>query len=140
MLAGLLLYVSGRELAERDALKGILLMLIGLGAGAALGALCKRNAVLIIPFALCIELFFFKVQHLADDKRRLLVRVRAVILLLPLLLAAAYIGYKWDWLQDTYTIRLFSMEERLLTEARILFFYVGLMLLPHIESDVLISR
>ena len=38
----------------------------------------------------------------------------------------------WDWVHRTYIIRSFDLEERVLTQTRMLFFYLSLLALPHV--------
>ena len=54
---------------------------------------------------------------------------------LPLALSVAYLlSPLGDWLWAGYGLRSFSLAERLLTEGRVLWFYLGLILFPRLEA------
>lgn len=57
---------------------------------------------------------------------------------LAALLAAIVLGMLyhlgWDWLRDAYLMRPFTLAERLMTEARVLWFYAGQIVIPEFED------
>ncbi|MCB1742610.1 MAG: hypothetical protein KDK91_19705 [Gammaproteobacteria bacterium] len=131
VLAGLIVYVAGRERLGARPNLGAAMMVGGLLGGLALGALCKSNAVLILGYAAAIELFFYSARDLSRPARTRLRLVQLVLMLLPALAALALVVFEWDYFVRGYVIRDFDLQQRLFTEMRVLFFYLGLMLLPH---------
>lgn len=129
-LAGLLLFMHGRQRVERGVSGGLRLMLVGVIGGAGLGVLCKENAALLPVYALVLELTCFSPSNL-DRTHRLRIRLFFVAVLgLPALAAAAYTVIHPDFILGPYRSRTFSLGERLLTQPRVLFYYVGLALFP----------
>ena len=98
-----------------------------------LGLLSKENAILLPLYLAVIEWCLWR----QDAQRRRTTRRRraatwffAVTLLAPLLVGLALFAWQPGLLLDGYASRPFTLGERLLTEARVLWFYVGLVLLP----------
>ena len=130
VLVGLLMFVVGRGRLTRGHPGSWRLMVGGIAIGFLLGSLCKETAVLTPLFAVLLEWFFFDRQPLVDSDRRKLYRVYALMLLLPVA-AALYWGImNQAHLFSVYGARDFTVGERLLTETRVLFFYLALILVP----------
>jgi tetratricopeptide (TPR) repeat protein len=109
-------------------------MFAGLAGGVVLGFLCKQNAVLLPFFAFLVELFFFRHQALPQAARRRLYGFYGLTVALPALAAVVGLVVGWDAIAQAYLHRDFTPWERLLTQSRVLFFYLGLMLFPQIRS------
>lgn len=146
VLLGLLAYLHGRSRLETSTLRGLLWMTSGLGGGVVLGYLCKQNAVLLPFFALLIEAFFLDRGRLDGTARRWLGRFWIVFGLAPAVIAIGGVVAMWDYLGGAYRLRDFDLGERLLTEARVLWLYVRMILVPDItqmgifHDDVVVSR
>lgn len=122
VLAGLWCHVTGRlRMAAGDG-RGLWLALAGLPL-AALGGLAKESAALYPLLVLAIE--FTVLRQLAAPRRGLLLAVVAVI---PIALGTAYLLTHLGLLG--YGTREFTMEQRLLTETRVLWSYLRMLLLP----------
>lgn len=126
-IGSLLLYAWGRTAAGFNrrflCLAGALLTgLLALGS--------KEIAVTLPVFILLYEWFFFRdlrLDWLAGNKR-----YAAAAALAVLLIALYYLGREpLDRITAGYDLRPFTMGERVLTEFRVLVFYVSLLLLPH---------
>lgn len=129
VLAGLIVFVYGRRLMHDRNPQGVRLMWIGLLGGTVLGLACKENAALLPLYALVIEFSFFcKTMHGQD--RKTLIQVYSTPLVLLGLLALFLLFKHSDLILGTYNLREFTLGERLLTESRILWLYLGLLLLP----------
>jgi tetratricopeptide (TPR) repeat protein len=106
--------------------------------------LCKENsAVLPLTILFTDYLFFYNLS--AGQERKNLKKIYAMSLFL-VLAVLAYAGPK-ELISslETYKNRDFSLTERLLTEPRIIFFYLYLLFIPSINllnlnHDVLISK
>ena len=129
VLAGLLGYVVGRERLAEGRRDGLAWILASVGLCLPLATLSKQNGVLLVPLALLVELFFFHADE-ARARRRAL-RTLAALLGLAAVAGLALVVTTPSSFFDAYQHRPFSMWERLLTEARVLFDYIGnLLLLP----------
>lgn len=106
--------------------------LLACGVLFVLGLLSKENAVLLPLYLGVIELCLWRWNDTADADhgRRAATWFFAVTLLAPLLLGLALFIWQPGLLLDGYASRPFTLGERLMTEARVLWFYVGLVLLP----------
>ncbi|MBZ0142874.1 MAG: hypothetical protein K8F56_04775 [Rhodocyclaceae bacterium] len=127
MLAGLLLCTLGRLRWAAGVRHGPLLMAAGLLLGTGLGALCKENALLLPGLVSVLELTLFA------GLRRPRGWGAFVLLgcLLPSLALIGFIGLRFEsWILPGYAIRDFGPAERLMTEARILWEYLGRLVLP----------
>jgi tetratricopeptide (TPR) repeat protein len=134
VLAGLVLFVVGRIRLESGRGSGLAWMLAGLAGGVGLGYFCKQNAVLLPFYAFLIELFFFRRETLPVAARRRLYGFYGLTVGLPVLAGVVGLIVAWDLIAQGYAHRDFTPSQRLLTESRVLFFYLGLLLLPHIRS------
>ena len=142
-LAAMLCWLQAREgwarpLATDGAAGGLprrraaLGWLLACGVFFVLGLLSKENAVLLPLYLGVIELCLWRWKDTADADhgRRAATWFFAVTLLAPLLVGLALFVWQPGLLLDGYAGRPFTLGERLLTEARVLWFYVGLVLLP----------
>ena len=134
VLAGLLLFVMGRIRLEAGRAYGLTWMFAGLAGGVFLGFFCKQNAVLLPFYAFLVELFFFRHEALPEAARRRLYGFYGLTVALPALAAVVGLTVGWEVIAQGYLHRDFTPWERLLTQSRVLFFYLGLMLFPHIRA------
>ena len=134
VLLGLTLFALGRLRLGDGKSWGMTTMVIGVGVGTVLGVASKENAVLTPLFACLLELFFFERNSLALNARR---RLRWLYGLLSgiLVLTALAIGINsYYFIVDIYEIRNFTLVERLLTQPRVLWYYIGLIVLPNVRN------
>jgi hypothetical protein len=109
-------------------------MATGLVTGLVLGLTCKENAALLPFFALIIEFTFFERGRLVPANREKLAWFYALSILVPIVAGIAWLAMHPDFLAATYAAREFTPWQRLLTEARILWFYIGLLFIPDIRK------
>jgi len=126
MLCTFLCYLAARETPPR----GRKLMLYLLAAlSFVIGAGSKETALVTPVLILLYEVYFFQNLSFAFLRRH-----PAAIILAILLLSGLFILYVrpeiWAKIGQGYQNYPFTMTERLLTEPRILFQYLGLLLLP----------
>lgn len=127
MLAGLYCYVEARRPgSEMNPGQGLL----GLSLFALLAIFSKENGALIFAYAFLIEYFAFGFKGTQNQRRTLQV-LFGFVLALPLTLIALYLIAHPGWLAGGYAMRDFSLFERLLTEARILWLYVLWIFVPN---------
>ena len=129
VLAGLIVFIYGRRLLEKRDPKGVKLMWAGLLGGTFLGMICKENAALLPLYILVIELVFFQGGG-PDQTRPILTRIYVIPLTLLSLLAIFWLVRYPNLILNAYNLREFTLGERLLTEPRVLWLYISLLLLP----------
>lgn len=131
LLIALILHLIGR----RDAVlgnRGRLLLILAWGLAWPLSVLSKESGVLFLGFVVAYELIILRNARGGLDTigvyfKYLLI---ALMFLLPLYLLSP-LG---AWLISGYEMRTFSLAERLMTEARIFWIYLRLILFPGMES------
>jgi len=104
----------------------------------------KEIAVSLPFFALLYDWFF--IEDLRSDwlKRHWQAGLAAIVLMLTAALILLG-GTPWQIVSSTYTIRDFSLGERLLTQPRVTWFYLSLLIFPHpsrlnLDHDFAISH
>ncbi|MEZ5615220.1 MAG: tetratricopeptide repeat protein [Rhodocyclaceae bacterium] len=129
LLAALLLHVMARE---RGGLAGVPGLAIAWGILWPLSFFSKETGALFPLFALAWELILRRSHRGGLDG---FARAFAVLSGLTFIGAAVYLAVPAGaWLWAGYALRDFSPVERLLTEGRVLWFYLGLILLPRLEA------
>ncbi len=125
------LYVLGRrKLLQGESQRGLLLIFLALVPVCALGALSKENALLSPFLMLAAELVFFR---FATGNPVIGKRLAAAVAILAML---AFVGLALNadriasYVTSGYLFREFTLGERLLTQPRVLLFYLQLMLVP----------
>jgi hypothetical protein len=130
---GLVFFVWGRtRLTEGK--NGILPILISLFVFTPLAALSKETGALMPAFMLIIEITLFNFQTEKPSARRFLIGFFAVTVALPALAALAFLATHPTWLQAGYQGRNFTLPERVMTEARVLWFYLHQIVLPNVAE------
>lgn len=130
-LAGLIAYTAGREAQVQGAARrGLVLMASCMLLCLPLAVLAKENGVLLLPLCAALELTVLRGLG-SPAQRRALRGFYALTLVLPLVLAATVLlpGVA-HWLLSGYLTREFTLAERLLTEARVMVFYLSEWFLP----------
>jgi len=128
VLLGLIGYLRGRSWMRARPLAGMSLCTASLLAGTALGLTAKETAVLLPLYALAIE--YFLLHGFSDSaSRRSLALLYVMLLAVPMAFGLAMIVPR---ILDpgTWAYRDFNLEERLLSEARIVLSYLRWTLLP----------
>lgn len=133
MVWGMVFYSAGRErLLERNQ-AGWGWILLGLAAGAA-GLFAKETAALFLGYLLVIELLVFRFSMPTTVQKHALQGAYVAAVGLPLAWALMTHLLASGWVESAYANRSFTLEERLLTEARVLWDYLYLTWLPNIQS------
>lgn len=129
LLAALLLHIHGRE---RGGCAGSAWLVLAWGILWPLSFLSKETGALFPGFALAWELIM---RRSAVGKLDGFARGLATLAGLGLVAGLAYaLSPSAQWLWSGYDLRPFSLVERLLTEARVLWFYLGLIAAPRLEA------
>ena len=107
------------------------------GIFAILSLLSKEIAILIPLYLFCIEIFIFKFStHAAKNKHSLYVFYIGA-LLLPIIIGTSYLLLNPEWL--SYSVREFTLIERLMTETRVVMGYLKAIIIPNITNMGLTS-
>jgi len=127
-LAGLLAYFHGRErlLRGEDGL-GYLWLSAGVVLGGAFATLSKESGILLVIYIWVLEATLLSSLSKPKHWRPW----AAVFLFMPLLSLAAYLLLNHEKILAGYTLRDFTLGERLLTEPRVLVDYIAKIFLPH---------
>lgn len=131
-LAAALCYVVGRQNLNRNVTLARAQIFLGTGFFGILGVFSKEDAALLPFYLLLIEVFFFRFAGQSRTETRTVWAAITVFVAAPVLIGTVYFLTHASTLLDGYDIREFSLSERLLTEARILWFYLRLILLPRL--------
>lgn len=128
----LALYVLGRrKTLEGLHLKGLLLILAGIGPMTCLAAMSKENGVLAPYLMLGIELIVFRFTSARKGTRLFLCAIFSAMVLIPVLVTIVNFDRLALFVADGYLKREFSLTDRLLTQPHVLMFYLRLLLLPN---------
>jgi len=128
VLWGMVLYLWGR-LRLLDGKPGKLLILTSLVVGI-LATFSKENGALLPLYLLALELILFRFKTSRNADSRFLAVFFSVTVALPAVIAVVALIYNPGIALSGYIGRDFDFSERLMTEARILWFYIGLILFP----------
>ena len=145
-MAGLLFYIHNRvQWAERGVnfpeLFRVLLYLLLLTF---LATLSKENGVLLPLLILVTEVCFF-LGKFNGRTFKLLKYCTLAVFFVPVFLSVYWLFYTPDFISSGYLGRTFTLETRLLTQARLLWHYLGWIMYPNItlmgfhHDDVLLS-
>lgn len=144
-LVGLILYLRGRQqLASGTTGWGWIVASFALFTP--LAAFSKENGILLPTFMLCIEFVFYRFQAPSLGVRRALLALFGISVFFPLAVLVIYTIINPAWLTGGYMIRDFTLSERLMTEARIMWFYMQTIVAPNItqfgmyHDDIPLSR
>lgn len=123
-LAALVLYLHGRL---TDGRWRWMAMAAGLVICWPAGILAKETALLLpLYILLCEWLVLDSFGRLAPRARRIVLALLASAFIAGVVVLAA----NWTFVENTYRVRDFTIAQRLMTEARVLWFYVEQILLP----------
>ncbi|MDF1630570.1 MAG: hypothetical protein P1U78_12310 [Alcanivoracaceae bacterium] len=126
VLAGLLLYLSGRRLlADGDAGKGYGLIWLAYLVGAGVGVLAKENAALFVLLVPLFEWLLFPAS--VSRSRPLLLKATLALPAAAMLMVLGsyfFSTHAYEWFRD------FTLSERLLSQGRALGYYLWRYLIP----------
>ncbi|MCB1675683.1 MAG: hypothetical protein KDI01_05305 [Halioglobus sp.] len=134
MLLACIVYVHWRRVLFRGVpvMAGFALLC----ACIALAVLSKENGILIVPVLVLLEVLWFRGRRGAsdDDSERnpALYRCALTLLWLGAVAAVALLALRFDSILAGYARRDFTLTERLLSQARVLWDYIGQLLWPEL--------
>jgi hypothetical protein len=125
-LAACLSYVRGRAALQAGNPRGYLGIALALALFLPLAMLAKETGILCLGWLALIEVFFFRRSHPSLQPGRVLL----IASVLAGSLIAAVAIFSPHFFADGYLLRDFTLHERLLTQPRVLFTYIGNIFLP----------
>lgn len=131
-LLGFVAYLHGRSLASRYPLRAAAWMMGGLGVATLLGVLAKENAILT-PLLVAVTEYTVLARY-APIAQRSVRAVQWVTFFIPALAIVGYMAYYLAYGVAGYVIRPFTLEERLWSQAVILFEYLRQIVMPDIAA------
>lgn len=137
-LIGLCVFLYGRQKALGGGARGNIYIALGLYVFGALAVLSKESGVLLLCFALVIEL------SIGFSRGEKINKFVVALTLTPMVLATVYVLFRWGFLTHT-TVRDFTPIERLLTETRVLWDYLAKIIFPFsgkmglVHDDIVLS-
>ncbi len=131
----LALYALGRlRLMAGSTRSGIVMILVGFFLFGGLSVLSKENGALVPFFMLVTEATLFRFSAATPSAKRFLVGFFLVFAVLPAMAGVAFLSLDPHWLAAAYEGRDFTLTERVLTQARVLFLYLRWAVFPTISS------
>ena len=130
MLLGLVGYVYFRGKEHRKVWMGMVVLCVC----TVIATLAKENGLLAPVYAALIEWFIFRFRDANKTQKRALI---AFFVILPIIIGIALaikLLYDPEWINRAYSVRTFTPLERLLTEARALFFYQEMIVVPDLGA------
>jgi hypothetical protein len=130
VVIGLWAYLRGRVSVEEGRLRtGAVWLLLGVPLFTALAALSKETGLLLPLLCGVIEWTHFSPR--GDHRRAASVRwFLGLLIVAPVMLGSLFLLTHPDFFLNGYDNRPFTLLERVLTQSRVLFDYVGSLLLP----------
>lgn len=145
-LLGLYFYLIGRIKLSNEINQGWYYIAICYLICLPLSVLSKESGILLIPYTALIEFSLTSRLHLHASDRKILRNLFIGMIGLPSMACLIILCFKSDSFLKNYEFRKFTLEERLLSESRVMFFYLKQILLPNItemslfHDDFSISR
>lgn len=145
MVFGLVSYTWGR-LRQLRGQHGTILMVAGTLFFGSLAVLSKENGILLPLLIFLIEWLIFGFKAFKNSTRYFVIGFIIVTVIIPGLLAFGLLIIRFDWVLAGYDIRDFTISERLLTQARVIWFYINMILLPDptqmglYHDDIVLSK
>lgn len=131
-LLAIILYLSGR-LEQFVGRNGVVKMIFGLLVCIPLAILSKENAVLIPIFLILVEIWILRFRSKSKYFKPFFgILIAAVVV--PLLALVLTIDPLLTWLMHSYDAKPFTIYERLMTETRVVWFYIKLVFLPTLND------
>ena len=142
---GLCLYMTGR-MRLLNGKSGMPLILTGLILFGGLALLSKESGALLPLYMLVLELTLFQFRNNKEKPDISVIIFFAATVALPAILVLLYLASHPGYLTGGYSFRDFNLQERVLTEGRVLIFYLKSILIPSISElglfhdDITVSR
>lgn len=134
MLLAMGFYLSARNDFNRMSYKSAVAKFICVVVAGVLGVFSKESALLLPLYLLLLEYFCLGFAGREGRKDSWIRKGYVLFLMVPVLCILVYVLFNPLLVTGGYAARPFSFLERVLTEPRVLWFYVGQILMPNIQS------
>ena len=101
-------------------------------AASILALFSKENAILIPLYLLAIELFVLRFNAKSTKDAYILKSLIVIAIFVPIVMAIVFLINNPTWISNWYAHRSFTLEERILTEARVVIWYARMIITPDI--------
>jgi len=117
----------------------------GLGLSYLLGLFTKENVAILPVFIALYEFYFFQNATLSGKGEKALIYVSGAVVLVGLLGILIWGGRYYNVILEGYKIRNFTLTERILTQFRVVLYYVTLLIYPapsrlNLDHDFVTSK
>lgn len=133
-LVACIAYIAGREALCRDRKRGFVILSATVVLGTTLSALSKETGALLPGYLLILERLLIarsgRFEPVGPISRDWLATWQFLFLWIPVVALVTYLLVNLPGFSEGYSGRRFTMAERLLSEARILFTYLRLFFFP----------
>jgi protein O-mannosyl-transferase len=130
MLIGLVLHIWARQLRPFDK-RGLWALVVAWGVAFPMALLSKETGVLFVGYVFAYELIIRRHFNRGFDRPATWFLSSLSVSGLAFL---AYLSFSSSWLFGGYEERAFSLFERLITEARIVWTYLGMIFVPSLTD------
>lgn len=107
---------------------------VSLGVFTPLAAACKETGLLLPLYALVCEAVLLRFGGTSREERRAVSWIFGVTVGLPVIAIALWAGLDPDYVLSGYGTREFDLAQRLMTEARVSWTYVRMILVPDVRQ------
>lgn len=129
-LTGMLLYTLGRLRLDRGERSGMAMILTAVFVATPLAFVSKEIGILLPGYLFLIEWLLFGFATPCARDRWPLILLFTMVVGLPAIYIAVFLLNHPNWISGGYVNRPFSIAERALTEPRVLWLYLKLLVLP----------
>lgn len=146
VLSGLIVYLRGRARLLRGDNYGFAAIAASFLVFTPLATLSKENGALLPLLALLMEATLLRWHTAQQASRKHLAWLVGAAAIIPVIAGTGYLLWHPDLIGNGYLLRGFSLWQRLMTEARVLWFYLWMIVLPNMSQmglhhdDFLVSR
>jgi len=131
-VCGLCLYITGRRQMLLGK-HGLSIILVGLFVFGGLATFSKENGILLPLYMLVIELALFRFRGSTGQPDKAIITFFTLVVALPAVLVLSYLVITPDSMLH-YGSRDFTLTERVLTESRVLVFYLKMIIMPTVQE------
>lgn len=140
-LLSMVLYVKGRLSYGT----GRFVYFAAVGLTYLLGIFSKENVAILPLFVLLYEFYFFQNLTISPKGKKVFLTLALVVGMIALVGLAVWGKRFYDLIIEGYKIRDFTLGERVLTQFRVVLYYVALLAYPHpsrlnLDYDFLVSK
>ena len=135
-LAALIVYLSIREKQIQSMVKYLAIAYLVFPLFMILAVFSKENGALIPFYILAIEFLVFKFRFSSPAEKRNTGIFISIFAILPVLLGTLFVLLNFNSVSD-YSMRTFTMGERLLTQIHVIFLYIKMIFLPRLSDMTL---